>query len=115
MALPLAQPAAVRSDHGQLSGIVELGAAVNGALRGFANFGSLGIMIAAFDHVPAKARRSYFARDEVDRLGYADDVFVRSNRRGPDLAKDPHLSEKKGLSPAQAPAMPLPVFPRRFV
>ena len=62
------------------------------AMCGFANFGSLGIMIAGLvDDVPGKARRGGVARLEIDRVGHADDVFAGRDRRGADagLEHDP--------------------------
>ncbi len=58
------------------------------AMCGFANFGSLGIMIAGLATMCAGTpRRRGLARVEIDRLRHADDVPARRHRRGVELIR----------------------------
>ena len=58
------------------------------AMCGFANFGSLGIMIAGLDGDGAgAARRHHLARRQIDRLGHAHDLPDGRDRRGIELRR----------------------------
>ena len=57
------------------------------AMCGFANFGSLGIMIGGLTTMaPERRERRHLARPEVDRVGHALDLPDGRDRRGVDLA-----------------------------
>ncbi len=69
------------------------------AMCGFANFGSLGIMIAGLDGDGAGApRRHRLARTEDDRLRHADDVSDGGDRRGVELGSCRRRARPGGLA-----------------